>query len=119
MIYIGIGVNYIKPACKIGHGEITKSSVQFIHGDSFNKKICIKPNSVIQYAQLDIPNNKYCFINLEVVDCERILAKADRFYDCYLRTYRTPNYKIVNTCASCNKYGYLTRYGWVESKNLC
>ena len=117
-IYWYWGSEY-QPACRYGYGKVDKRSVQFLKGDSFNKKICIKPNATFYYLQMDFSSNKLGGWNPIGINFERKAAEA-LLYDCYWRSYKSPsNRRIVNTTASCNSYGCLTRFGWIENKDIC
>jgi len=107
-----------QPACSFGNGRVGKTQVGPLRGDNFNKKICIKPRSTIRYLELNIPNNELGGVNLGPVDLERVLGQRIS-YNCYWKSYTSPNRKYIDVRASCNKAGCLTRYGWVENRYMC
>jgi len=93
---------------------VGKVKVEFLSGQRFNKKICIKQNATLTYLNLYIPNN----FGYSEPKTERVLATTFNLFDCKKVNYK-PNVKITDVSVANNNYGCLTRYGWVDKRDLC
>jgi len=87
-----------EPSCNINiaNSKIDTKNVATLSGDNFDSKICIKPSSFFWYFKIS-----------ETPDCNWTYYESP------------PNTNIVDTTASCNSYGYLTRFGWVFNEDMC
>ena len=85
-----------EPLCSINiqNNKIDDPGVGNKKGDDYNDKICIESYSTLYYF---------------------------KFHDkkCEWTSYETSSAKKIDTTASCNNYGCLTRFGWVYKEYLC
>ena len=88
----GITIQSEKPD-ENSKSRIFEKNVATLSGDDFDDKTCIKPYADLWY--------------FKAPECQWVSYKSP------------PNVKIINTTASCNKYGCLTRYGWVYLQDTC
>jgi len=92
------------PACKFNtlNSNIDYLDVKTWTGDSYNKRICIKANSILWYFDM-INNNE---------------SEEELF--CHWKDYKlNSNDNISNINASCNRQGCLTKFGWVKNQYIC